>query len=540
MMPRHPRFLIVGAAGLVLVYYLFLPTVQKDLSKSSPGNTLAQVAAATYPNDNSPLGTNLNGVSYFVDSPFINVFKSSNAWVTSSNTISNTGEQSKLDLDQYGWVRSLTPINGQTASYTKVSALMLRSLLAPYFYKGGQYIALYDGEGTINYRFDARKNAALSTPGRDVLDVVPTGAGIQIEITATDPNRTGNYIRNIRIFHSSRESLLNSGEIFDPDFIEKIKKYRALRFMNWMRTTEGTESSWTARPKETDPTYGSIRGVPLEVMIKLSNKLHADPWFSIPHLTDNNYSQNFAQMVKDQLDTSLKVYVEHSNEVWNGNFPASGYAVAQGAAQNPPITGLEYHALRTKQIGDIFKGVLGSRSVTVFGAQAAGRSTAINPMDYLKNKFSAHGIDAIAIAPYFGVVAKQTDAATYQAMSLDQLFDFVRNNTGTPVLPASITFMNNYRTIGNTYGTDIIAYEGGQHMVVANGVETTFPAVVDLFTAFNRDPRIKQMYLDYFNAWKQSGNGLFMHFLAIGECSINGCWGALESMLQPRSPKHTA
>src|SRR3989344_8732748 len=337
MMPQRLRFsigglLVVGAAGLVLVYYLFLPTVQKDFSKSNPGNTLAQVAATTYPNDNSPLGTNLSPVSYYSpENPFIDIFKMSAKWITSTDSIFDTGESGKLDLDSNGWVKSLTPIGGQTATYTKVITLMLRSFPPPY-YAPGQYLVLYDGEGIINYRYDAKKNAALSTPGRDVLDIVPTGTGIQVEITATDPNRTGNYIRNIRIVRADQENLLASGEIFSPDFLERVKKYRLLRFMDWMLTNNSAQSSWSTRSKETDATYTNAPGVPLEVMIKLSNKLHADPWFNMPHLADDNYKQNFAQVVKDQLDPSLKVYVEDSNEVWNPKFQQYHYVKIQAEA----------------------------------------------------------------------------------------------------------------------------------------------------------------------------------------------------------------
>jgi len=61
-------------------------------------------------------------------------------------------------------------------------------------YPGGKYVVLYEGEGTIEYKFDARKDEAASTSGRDVIDVNPSDKGIHLIITATDPNNTGNYI----------------------------------------------------------------------------------------------------------------------------------------------------------------------------------------------------------------------------------------------------------------------------------------------------------------------------------------------------------
>jgi len=63
-----------------------------------------------------------------------------------------------------------------------------------------------------------------------------------------------------------------------------------------------------------------------------------------------------------------------------------------------------------------------------------------------------------------------------------------------------------------------------------------------LFIAFNRDPRIKQLYLDYFAGWKRAGGQVFAHYYDVGNYTKWGFWGALETIDQTRAaaPKFDA
>jgi len=272
-------------------------------------------------------------------------------------------------------------------------------------------------------------------------------------------------------------------------------------------------------------------------MIALANLVQAHPWFTVPHQAGDAYAQSFAQLVASQLDPNLSVYVEYSSEVWNSSLDQWKYANDQGAAQVPPIDGLQYTALRSRNLAGIFKAALGAqRVVGVLGAQAANPSTAQRGLDFLKTKFgSTVLIDAVAIAPYFMVTPTPAQASTYTAMTLDDLFTYVR----TWVLPQAGTWGSEYRLkVANVYGVHLISYEGGQHMVGVAGGEND-AALNSLFDAFNRDPRMKQMYLDYLANWKQAGGELFVHFSDVSRYTKWGRWGALEYVAQPRpdSPK---
>src|SRR5207248_883517 len=183
-----------------------------------------------------------------------------------------------------------------------------------------------------------------------------------------------------------------------------------LRFMDWMATNNSTVTSWSQRPLRSHVTWMG-RGVPVEVMVALANTLGAHPWFNMPHQADDTYVQNFAQLVDQLLAPDLGVYVEHSNEVWNSGFGQYNYVEAQGAAQR--LDGAQYHGLRTRAIGAIFKAALGSaRVVAVLAAQAANLYTATEGLDLLRSRYgaSALGIDAVAIAPYFAVFANPSNA----------------------------------------------------------------------------------------------------------------------------------
>jgi hypothetical protein len=87
----------------------------------------------------------------------------------------------------------------------------------------------------------------------------------------------------------------------------------------------------------------------------------------------------------------------------------------------------------------------------------------------------------------------------------------------------------------------LLAYEGGQHMVGVAGAEND-AALNTLFDNFNRDPRIKQLYLDYLATWKNARGELFVHFNDVSRYTRWGRWGALEYVAQPRgeSPKFDA
>jgi hypothetical protein len=489
----------------------------------------------------SAIGTNLEAVSYWsTQVPFVDVLKTAAEW--------SANDGKALDRDQYGNVRSLAP--GQIANRGTLHEMAGR-------YPGGVYVVRYKGEGTLAFRYDAK--VLSRKPGEIRVQVTPSDGGIRVELTATNP---ANYLRDIEMIMPggicegdpfthvasaapcARRPYLAFAEhrelLFYPVFLERLRGYSVLRFMDWTRTNNSSVANWSERALPSHVTWMEPRGVPAEVMIALANTLGAHPWFTIPHRADDAYVQSFAGLLKERLTPALGVYLEHSNEVWNSMFAQFGHAKAQGAAQRPPLDGAQYHALRTRAIGAIFKATLGAeRVMVVLGAQAANPATATQGLDLLKSRYgaSALGIDAVAIAPYLAVFANPSNARTYTSMSVDALFQHLRSTA----LPTSAQHTGAYRALAKKYGVRLVAYEGGQHLNGVLGGEND-PAVNALFDSANRDPRMKPLYLEYLAGWKSAGGELFVHFNDVSRWDKWGRWGALEYVAQPRAqaPKFDA
>jgi hypothetical protein len=512
---------------------------------SAPSAALsAATLARTFPL-RSPIGTNLEALSYWSpEVPFVDVMKSSSEWF--SGTAADWGGGGPLDLDANGWVRSLAP--GQI-----VRKLTLREFGDRY--PAGRYLVRYKGEGTLNFGFAA--TVVAQRPGEMDIEVTPNDGGVFLWIEATNP---ANYLREIEIImpggicegdpftHAAAAEdcgtrrFVSFAEdrsiIFYPVFADRLRGYSVLRFMDWMRTNNSRVATWAQRTPFSYSTWTTESGAPVEVMIALANLVGVHPWFNMPHQADEAYAQSFAQLLKEKLDPALAVYVEHSNEVWNSIFSQYQYLENQAQAQGLMLT--EYHALRTRTLAGVFKSELGAeRVVSVLGAMAVNTWIATAALDFLRARFgaTATGIDAVAIAPYFGVSPSPAEAPTYAAMTLDAFFDYVRST----VLPEMASHMANYRAVADTYGVHLLAYEGGQHMVGVAGAEND-ALLNTLFDNFNRDPRIKQLYVDYLASWKNAGGELFVHFNDVSRYTKWGRWGALEYVAQPRaeSPKFDA
>jgi hypothetical protein len=529
-------------------------------------NKIAEATVSNIPNLTSPLGIGLHRIAdWSTELPFLDAFKSSRQWFTQCVSGDpgckgepDTDEYNLLNLDENGWVKSL-PTPEEPPKFTRVSTLLLREI--PNRYPSGKYVVLYDGEGTIEYGFDARKDLAASTPGRDVLDVdAKGGGGILLTIAATDPKKTGNYIRNIRVIKSEYENNYQT-EIFNPIFLEKIKNFRAVRFMDWMKTNYSDQKEWSDRPRLETASYAT-KGVPIETMVALSNKLKADPWFNMPHQANDEYIKKFAQKVKDSLEPNIKAYVELSNEVWNWQFPQAHYALKQGKArwgEDKADGHIQWYGMRTAQMCDIWKSVFADqkhRVVCVMGTQAVWKGLENYALDCPywvaegNKPCDQHGIDVYAIAGYFsGALGEPENSSTVESWLKEQdggfgkAFQQLKQGGSLAGVKNSLADIYNsfiyHADVAKKRNLNLVAYEGGQHINGARGVENN-EKLTKFFIELNRHPEMYNMYTQLLNDWKKAGGTLFMHFLDIGLPSKWGSWGALEYVEQNGSPKYNA
>ncbi len=496
------------------------PTTTSTSTSTSTSTTTAAAA-----NTNSSLGTNFDAITYFgTQLVFVDAFKASGPWTNAD------GGSTAIDTDSSGWVRSLQP--GQ------VALTPIFSDLAPL---SGTYIVLYEGEGSIEYSGYAVKDTQASRAGRDVVTVTPKmNDFFWLSISATNAS---NYIKNVRVLMPDKEG--GSGatfesnyatQIFHPLFLERIKRYSTFRFMQgtiFNDLQNPGPQTWDGRPKTTDARWSvDDKGVPVEIMVALANRLHADAWFNMPHRADDDYVRQFATYVRDNLDTTLKAYIEYSNEVWNENFPQYQYAVQQGAGlSSDSFEGaMRFYSQRSVEIFRIWSGVFGSNSrlVRVLACHNEIPERGVMVMDWNNAYREA---DALAVGAYFFI-----DPADYDRVrnfTADQLVQDLM----AKAIPLVATYTKANADNAKARNLPLIAYEGGQDMVVWG--EPMSSALNTLFVAANRSALMQEAYTMHLNLWKSNGGTLFNHLMDVGsyQHSING---ALETLTQEHSPKYDA
>jgi len=504
---------------------------------------------------------NLQSVSYYSsEQPFLNIFKTSGGWFTHSNSQWDTGEAQYLNLDADGYPVNLKAVNNpKPQQFTSAAVLLLRDLpITPAGnYPAGKYVVLYDGEGSLNYSFDAI--LVSSARGRDVLSVVaPSSGGILIEITVTDPHHTGNYIRNIRLVKAESEAALKAGQVFNPTLVGMLKNYRVLRFMDWFQTNGNTLSSWADRPLPTNAFWGTSKGVPLEVAIQLANAVSADAWLTAPVRADDDYIKQMAKLTYSQLEAPQRAYVEFSNEVWNSSFAQNAYSLSQGQAAFPSVgnkwyAGTQWYGKRVAQMADIWYGVYGdsfnSRVTVVMAGQAGNPSVLeheLSTPDWTgagNRPAAAHHIGAAAIAPYFGSMPSAACVTKWLAQpdgGLASLFQSFYSQTDPSVPPGgylaeAYEFVARNLSVIAPYKIPMVAYEGGQGFQGFPAYQNGSSAV-NLLLAANRDARMGSAYTAFLKQWRSAGGTLFVHYNDTTPANQYGEWGALESVMQMANP----
>ncbi len=227
------------------------------------------------PNDGSKLGVNMNGVSYWSSAwTFVDLSKQGGDWIIQHidglNTlyIWNLEEELKLTSERYP---------AELAYDRQAVTLMLRDVKNTW--PDDDYHVVYDGEGTLAFGFDAtvidsefreKNRLKIRTKLTQVRD-----NGVFMKINRTNPF---NPVRNIRLIKDGYEDIYMNVP-FHPLFVEKLARFKTIRFMNWIEQDGIVD--W--KDRITPTTYSQGHGVAFEYMITLSNMLKANPWIIVPY-----------------------------------------------------------------------------------------------------------------------------------------------------------------------------------------------------------------------------------------------------------------
>ncbi len=499
------------------------PADKAATSTKAAASSYVQQKALIPPSHPSPVGVNLAELrEYTPERPFNDVFKQSRGWISTDGSKWDDGRP--VAVDEHGWVKGLA--EGQRA----------RSLVFwgdGVQFPAGAYQVRWDGTGKVDLWPQGGVVTSTGT-GEALLKADPKKGGIAFTITETRPT---DPIRNVRVYVPGADETKR----WNPAFLERIKGYGTLRFMDWLETNNTTLVTSAERPKVADARYTN-HGVPVEVAFDLCNVAGTDCWLNIGHTWDDALIEEVATVAKATLAPNRRLYVEYSNEVWNGIFQQSAFvkkrAVMAELSKDPFEAQMRWHGRRTAQVAAIFDRVFGERNpqvVRVLGAWASNAWSTEQMLDQIKKEGAV--VDAVAIAPYFGnSFGEPEQRGAVQGMALADLMTAIDG-----AIDEAMGWTTEQKKVADKYKVALIAYEGGQHLVGVSDVSED-PIVNRLFDAANESPKMKDAYLRYLNAWKKSGGGLFMHFNSAMRPSKYGRWGALTSMEQPRAeaPKYDA
>lgn len=472
-------------------------------------------------------GINLSGpADWNTEQAFVDVFRLSRRWISQRKGAA-WGKGPPLDLDEHGWVKQLEPDCWAETPLCTIDGG---------HYPGGDYTVFYDGEGVLEAAGSARITATEA--GRYTLQVVPAKGPIWLRLKETTP---ANPLRNIRVILPGFADTFRE-QVFRPDFLKRWKDMHVIRFMDWMHTNGSKVATWSDRPKTTDASWTS-GGIPLEVMVDLCNRMKIAPWFCMPHLADDDYVRRFAQQVAATLSEDLPVYIEYSNEVWNGQFAQQRYAGNQGLqlglAEKQWEAAWFFTARRSVEIFSLWEGAFGEteRLVRILPSQAANVYVAQQILGFEEAWKHA---DALAIAPYMSLNVKADappSALTVASWTPDQVMVYLEGTS----LPRALEHIKKNAELARRHGLLLLAYEAGQH-AVGVGAAANNKAVTQVLTQANAHPRMEGLYRDYIRGWQDAGGDQMVFFSSVSKWSKWGSWGLLQYTDDPleRSPKYRA
>jgi hypothetical protein len=411
----------------------------------------------------------------------------------------------------------------------------------------------------------------------------PGDIGIKITIS----NITSGPIKNIRLWMPGYDETAQSP--FHTTFIDRLKPFKVLRFMDWQKTNHSPEVQWSDRKLPTEAFQNDNHdGVALEYIVRLCNELEADAWFCMPHQADNNYVTQFARLVRDgdpannvpPLHAGATIYIEWSNEVWNSSF-GQYHWVAEEARQyvvppldpedpDPQLGAQEFYRVWAEEATNDFtiwksEFVSDSRQLIRVAAgwkdlpdvtdKMTSRPEWLDPADPTGNDVL---FDAIACSTY---LRSETDGYNPQSnpTGVEDILQYTIDHTIPLVDPDGHSNpKNNTRFYMDHAGfvqdfttqtgrpISFISYEGGQHFVPNDKpavlklqINGTGPIIGFLL---QRHPLMYKAYVDNIAAFKAQGGSLFMAYNSVGKFTEDDTFGHFEFQDESinDAPKHRA
>ena len=403
-------------------------------------------------------------------------------------------------------------------------------------------------------------------------------------LLALEFHNTENGIKNLTVIRPDYHD--RADQTFTDEFLAALAPFPVLRFMDWTKTNNSNpyqKDPWpsnitrwnTNRNQITDATqreWGSRRNeTAWEYIIELSNTAKKDLWICLPVSADDDYIKKLAILMHsgvdmgsldvsedydladgvktcEPLDPTLKIYVEHSNEVWNYGFSQYAYnkmaAIQEAQEEDSLLTSdgrtdeeiitRRRHMNRVIDIGHIFAEVFSDQigkkpMMTKIRPIYAHWFSFIDSQWEPQLKWASDHWDplnehlyALGGAPYFHLNGSQTEGESIDQILAHAERDIEKNSKKKSLIE-----------LAEKYELKAVCYEGGPD---SGGGKTE--NIHNRIQA-NRDPRIQSLIQkDLKENWFDLGGDLFMYFQLSGRCSRHGSWGALEDVKHLDHPKY--
>ncbi|MCB9327342.1 MAG: T9SS type A sorting domain-containing protein [Lewinellaceae bacterium] len=496
------------------------------------------------------IGTNLGGLSDFgTELPFVDLMHNSREWYTKSvddpDYIFDSGFAKELSYREDGYPTHIPQQVSESNYLQEVATIWAITDGWP----SGVYTVLWDGTGQLDFwgTFDYLEQTDSQ---RIIFDIGnPVGGVIEMRIKESDIN---DPIRNIRVLMPGSEDNYEE-EVFNPIWINKLKDFKSVRFMDWGQTnnwgnpnpgiTEPLEYfSWDERSKLDHYTWAYNKGIPYEMMIRLMNELDIDGWVCVPHRAGEEYQKSMAQLFKDNLEPERHLYVEYSNEIWNWIFDQTHWVNEYGCEADGdlwPEGIVEFVQNTMNYWTEIYSDDLDkiTRVVGVFTAW-------LDVSERIVYNLDPTSFDAISPTYYIGLNEDQDAVLDNlgENATAENIINYAYAN-----IPEVLTWIDGIQAIADSLHKEMVFYEGGQHLTPHPfGEEPSYAqALIDV----QRSPLMYELYLDWFEELKKYQKGdkplLLMNFSFISDRSAQyGSWGILETMEQDTSlipaPKYRA
>jgi len=501
--------------------------------------------------------------------PFMDLMKTARPWIGHKPGQFGGMEHDELQaggyLDADGW-----PLRVPRA-LSSIGTLVLTDMPQDAVGLKGRYVLRYSGKGIIEVA--GRATGVRYGNGEIQFDYTPGQGSVEIRIQRINTAAPPRILFITKIENARRAA---RGEMFNPAWTARLDRFKTLRFMDWMETNDSDLTQWSDRPKPGDVTYQG--GVPVEVMITLSNQLEKDAWINVPHLLDDASVRSMAELVRDTLDPARKVYVEFSNEVWNWQFAQATWADQQSRARwGEADQWMQFYGMRAAQVAHIWSEVFGDqaqdRLVNVISSQTGWlglEAQALTAPLWVAQggKPPVEAFDAYAVTGYFGGILgleekqpmvaewlQQSETAALAAGQADGLkgsalaryvathkYRAASQKAAAELRDGSVSgdradtlhdlltrVLPHHGAVARANGLDLLMYEGGSH-VVGLGAQVDNDALTAFFHHFNYTSEMGDLYQTLLAEWTALGGQLFMAYSDVYAPTKWGSWGGLRHL----------